>query len=135
MRWALKMALATATFSVLSWANPLRAADNPKPLFASDDVLSLTLTGPIDTISRAAAAEPVAAVLKVGGATPETLPVTLSVRGVTRRREDICTFPPLRVEFTQKTRTVFPLQGTEAPEARDPLPAHGRIPAICAAGI
>jgi hypothetical protein len=41
-------------------------------------------------------------VLKVEGAAPETLPVTLSSRGITRRREDICSFPPLRVEFTQK---------------------------------
>jgi hypothetical protein len=102
MRLILRMALAVATFSILSWANPVRAADDPRPLFASDDVLSLTLTGPIDRISRAIAAKPVPGVLKVEGATPETLPVNLSVRGITRRREDICSFPPLRVEFTQK---------------------------------
>ena len=98
----LKMALAAAIFSVLSWANPVRAADGPKPLFASDEVLSLTLTGPIDTISRDKGAKPVSGVLKVGGAAPETLPVSLSVRGITRRKEDICTFPPLRVVFTEK---------------------------------
>ena len=102
MRWVLKIALAAATFSILTWANPVRAADGPKPLFASDDVLSLTLTGPLDTISRNIAAKPVSAVLKVDGAAPETLPVNLSVRGITRRKEDICSFPPLRVEFTQK---------------------------------
>jgi len=56
--------------------NPVRAADGPKPLFASDDVLSLTLTGPLDTISRDIAAKPVPGVLKVGGAAPETMPVT-----------------------------------------------------------
>jgi hypothetical protein len=99
---ALKMALAAAMFSILSWANPVRAADDPKPLFASDEVLSLTLTGPLDTISRDKGAKPVSGVLKVGGAAPETLPVNLSVRGITRRRQDICTFPPLRVEFAQK---------------------------------
>ena len=44
----LKTALAAATFSILSWANPVRAADGPKPLFAGDEVLSLTLTGPLD---------------------------------------------------------------------------------------
>jgi hypothetical protein len=102
MCWILKMALAAATFSILSSANPVRAADGPKPLFARDDVLSLTLTGPFDTISRDITAKPVSGVLKVGGEAPETVPVTLSVRGITRRREDICTFPPLRVEFTQK---------------------------------
>src|ERR1700756_4519602 len=97
-----KMAFAAATFCILSWANPVRAADDPKPLFARDDVLSLTLTGPLDTISRDIAAKPVPGVLKVGGAAPETIPVNLSVRGITRRRQDICAFPPLRVEFSQK---------------------------------
>jgi hypothetical protein len=98
----LKMALAAATLSILSWANPVRAAAGPKPLFANDEVLSLTLTGPLDTISRDKGAKPVSGVLKVGGAAPETLPVSLSVRGITRRKKEICGFPPLRVEFTEK---------------------------------
>jgi hypothetical protein len=99
---ALKIAPAAAIFFILSWANPVRAADGPKPLFASDEVLSLTLIGPLDTISRNKGAKPVSGVLKVGGAAPESLAVSLSVRGITRRRDDICTFPPLRVEFTEK---------------------------------
>jgi hypothetical protein len=98
----LRTALAAAVFSILTWANPVRAADAPKPLFASDAVLGLTLTGPLDTMSRKNDAKPVSAVLKVEGAAPETLPVTLSARGITRRRDDICSFPPLRVQFTQK---------------------------------
>ena len=102
MRLILRIAIAAAGFSILSWANPVLAADEPKPLFASDDVLSLTLTGPLDTISRDIAAKPVAGVLKVGGASPEVLPVSLSVRGITRRRKDICAFPQLRVEFAEK---------------------------------
>jgi hypothetical protein len=102
MYLALKMALAAATFYILSWANPVRAADGPKPLFAGDDVLSLTLTGPVETISREITAKPVSGVLKVGGAASETLPVSLSARGITRRKKEICTFAPLRVEFTEK---------------------------------
>src|SRR5258707_12403087 len=97
-----KMAFAAATFSILSWANPVRRAHSPKLFFASDDVLSLTLTGSFDTISRDIAAKPVPGVLKVGGAAPETIPVTLSVRGITRRKREVCAFPPLRVEFSQK---------------------------------
>ncbi len=58
---ALRMALAAATFSMLCWANPVRAADSPKPLFAGDEVLSLTLTGPIETMSRDPGAKPVPA--------------------------------------------------------------------------
>jgi hypothetical protein len=96
------MSLAAAAFSVLCWTNPVHAADKPKPLFDADEVLSLTLTGPLDTISRDVGAKPVAGVLNVGGAAPETLPVTLSVRGITRRKQEVCAFPPLRVEFTQK---------------------------------
>lgn len=95
------IALAAATFAILVWAGPVRA-DGPKPLFASDEVLSLSLTGPLDSISRKVAAEPVSAVLQVKGTAGESLPVTLSARGITRRREDICSFPPLRVEFTEK---------------------------------
>jgi hypothetical protein len=98
----LKMALATAMFSVLSWANPVRAADGPKPLFAGEEMLSLILSGPLDTISRDKGAKPASAVLKVGGAAPESLPVSLSVRGITRRKKEVCAFPPLRVEFTEK---------------------------------
>jgi hypothetical protein len=102
MGLVLKIALAAATLSILSWASPLYAAEGPKPLFAGDEVLSLTLTGPIDAMSRDIAAKPVSGVLTVGGATPETLPVNLSVRGITRRKVETCSFPPLRVEFTQK---------------------------------
>jgi hypothetical protein len=111
MCWVAKIALAAATLSMLYGSNPVRAADGPKPLFASDNVLSLTLTGPIDRISRAIAAKPVPGVLKVDGATPETLPVNLSSRGITRRREDICDFPPLRVEFTEKPASTSIFKG------------------------
>ncbi|HXP65596.1 MAG TPA: hypothetical protein VN815_08985 [Steroidobacteraceae bacterium] len=96
------MALAAAMFSIPSWMNPVRAADGPKPLFASNEMLSLTLTGPLETISRDKGAKPISGVLRVGGAAPETLPVTLSVRGITRRKKEVCAFPPLRVEFTEK---------------------------------
>ncbi|HZZ88457.1 MAG TPA: hypothetical protein VFE13_08995, partial [Caulobacteraceae bacterium] len=40
--------------------------------------------------------------LTVQGAAPETLAIKLSTRGITRRQADVCSFPPLRVEFTDK---------------------------------
>lgn len=95
-------ALAASAFSILSWAGSAVAADTPKQLFEADDVINLTLSGPLNGISRDAGAAPVAGTLKVEGAAPEALPVELSTRGITRRRKDICTFPPLRLEFTQK---------------------------------
>ena len=97
-----KMAFAATAVFILCWANAVRADDEPKPLFARDDILSLTLTGPVEAISRDSTAKPVAGVLTVDGAAAESLPVSLSVRGITRRRKDVCGFPPLRVEFTQK---------------------------------
>src|SRR5437763_16951297 len=98
----LKIDFAAATLSILSLATPARPAHGPKPLFASDEVVSLPLSGRCDTISRDIAAKPGPAVLKVGGATPETMPVAVSVRGITRRKKEVCAFPPLRVEFSQK---------------------------------
>jgi hypothetical protein len=102
MRLMPNLALAAATACWLSCAPPAIAAEGARPLFAQDEVLSLTLSGPINTMSRDVDAPSVAGVLKVGGAAPETLPVSLSVRGITRRKKEICSFPPLRVEFTQK---------------------------------
>jgi hypothetical protein len=98
----LKMALGAAILSIVSWASPVGAAEDPKPLFARDDVLTLTLTGPLDNISRDVGAKPVSGVLKVAGEAPEILPVNLTVRGITRRKREICSFPPLRVEFAEK---------------------------------
>ncbi len=102
MRLISKAALAASAFWILSCATATIAAAKPAPLFDSDDVVSLTLSGPISGISRKLGAKPVAGVLKVAGAAPESLPVELSTRGITRRMPQICSFPPLRVEFTQK---------------------------------
>jgi hypothetical protein len=53
-------------------------------------------------MSRDVRAKPVPGLLKVEGGAPEALPVSLSVRGITRRKKEICSFPPLRIEFTEK---------------------------------
>jgi hypothetical protein len=98
----LKAILAASAFSILSWAGSAIAAETPKPLFAGDDVINLTLSGPLSNMSRSADAKPVSGLLKVAGSAPEALPVALSTRGITRRLKQICAFPPLRVEFTEK---------------------------------
>lgn len=101
MRQVLRAALAVATFSILC-STDIAIAASPKPLFASDEVLHLTLRGPLANIPRGVNDKPVPGQLTVQGAAPETLPVELSVRGITRRKKEICAFPPLRVEFTEK---------------------------------
>lgn len=89
----------------LSQAASAQAA--PKPLFASDTMLRLTIQGPIAQIAQSGARsrQPRDAVLTVPGAAPESLAIQLSPRGITRLKRDVCQFPPLRVRF----------QGTPAP--------------------
>lgn len=79
------------------------AQASPKPLFASDAPIRITIQGPVGSISRKAAksVEPEAATLTLASPS-ETHPIQLSARGLSRRTGGICSFPPLRVEFTQK---------------------------------
>jgi hypothetical protein len=101
MRIVMKATVTAAALSLSLGAGPA-IAKSPRPLFRSDEVLNLTLSGPISDLSRKAGADAVPGVLKVDGATPETLPVMLATRGTTRRLPQLCAFPPLRVEFAQK---------------------------------
>lgn len=81
--------------AALGWGGKAHAQT---PLFASDAPLALTIRGPMSGLvsNRDHGGRP--ATLTVAGG--ETLPITLSPRGITRRAKDICSFPPLRVEFT-----------------------------------
>lgn len=98
---ALALVLAAAPAAVA-------AAAPPKPLFASDDTIHIVIRGPITSFVRNRAEQPRPATLTVGG---ESLPVNLSVRGITRRMADICAFPPLRVEFTRPPAATSPFAG------------------------
>lgn len=73
-------------------------AGEATPLFASPDPIDITITGPVNDIVRktASSTDPRPATLKIGD---ETLAIDLSARGNSRRRPDVCKFPPLRVRF------------------------------------
>jgi len=86
---------------LLAVTSPAQAA-GPKPLFATDDTIHIVIQGPIATLARNRAEVPRPATLAIGD---ETLPISLTVRGITRRTAEICGFPPLRVEFTQPPAT------------------------------
>lgn len=90
-----------AMLVALAVAGAASAQAGPKPLFASDAVLRLTIKGPIAQIAQSAAQsrQPRDAVLIVPGAAPETLAIQLSPRGITRLKREVCQFPPLRVRF------------------------------------
>ena len=95
--WKVLAALAAALIPAAATAAP------PKPLFASDEPIRLTIRGPIAEVADAAPGQwPVRnGSLSLAGPTPETLAIRLSPRGLTRRKKDICQFAPLRVEFAQ----------------------------------
>lgn len=76
----------------------LRAADTPKPLFASDAPLHITIQSAMFRSSGVARSNSlVDGTLTVDGAPP--IPIKLGLRGITRKESDVCQFPPLRVEF------------------------------------
>lgn len=86
--------------ALLACSSAAVAQGTPKPLFASEAPIRVTIQGPVNSIARKAAksVEPEAATLSMGG---ESHPIRLSARGLSRRTGGICEFPPLRVEFSQ----------------------------------
>lgn len=79
-------------------------AKRPTNLFSADQPIRATLRGPISAVvstpAPARTARP--AVLELASPAVESHPILLSPRGLTRRKKETCTFPPLRVEFTGK---------------------------------
>jgi len=92
--------LALFAFLGLLSAGPA-AGRAPHPLFADAEAIRLTIRGPIGAIRRNAerSTDVYDASLTLEGAGPETHPIRLSARGVSRRERAMCAFPPLRVEF------------------------------------
>src|SRR5512139_3390786 len=88
--------------TILTLPSVAAAQASPKPLFASDAPIRITIQGPIGSISRKAAksVDPEGATLTMVSPA-ESHPIQLSARGLSRRTGGICTFPPLRVQFLQ----------------------------------
>ena len=96
MRILTLLSFALPTIGAL--AQPVSAQQRaPTPLFAENDTVHLSIRGDVAGLARSNEAVP--ATLTVEGAAPETHDIRLSARGVTRRRSDICPFPPLRIEL------------------------------------
>jgi hypothetical protein len=93
--------LATAA---LAWLLTTPAGASPRPLFAADDILNLRIEAPFADLIHSAAHSKTGfdAKLTVLTATPETLAIKLSPRGISRRNPANCDFPPLRIEFKDK---------------------------------
>jgi hypothetical protein len=75
------------------------AAHADDPLFASSDQLQITIKAPLKTLFRNRQSND-----KIAGTLTDAagvaLPITLKLRGITRRTSEVCDFPPLRVDFT-----------------------------------
>ena len=84
-------------------AAALASAAPATPLFADDAPIAISIAGPLADMARSAerSSTPRDGTLTLAGR-GEVLPVRLSPRGITRRRSETCSFPPLRVEFGQK---------------------------------
>ena len=82
-------------------ASPGLAQGEVTRLFAADDTLEVTISGPIKRIARRAesSTDVYPAQLQAAG---ETHPIELSARGKSRRLRENCQFPPLRVAFPEK---------------------------------
>ena len=96
MRTIFTAALAALALSLAAPA----AAQAPAPLFAASDPIALTIKAPLSSVMRDREARGSVAGTLVDPAGHQ-LPVSLELRGLTRRTADICDFPPLRVNFTQ----------------------------------
>ena len=95
------MILARLAFAAALLATAAAAQAPPKPLFASDQPIRFTITGPLTKIAQTAQSSraPRAGTLAVPGPPPETHAIQLSPRGITRLKRETCQFPPLRVRF------------------------------------
>ena len=87
--------------AALALTSPAAAAPGETNLFASSDVLHLTIKGQLSTLARTRSSGQLPGSLTVAG-TDQALPIALSTRGITRRSADVCQFPPLKVQFTSR---------------------------------
>jgi hypothetical protein len=110
------LALATMVLAVSLLAPIGASAADADPLFSSNEVMKITIEGPLRALSRDRAEE---AELRPGTLTYSdaegvlsSLQVELQPRGQSRRDRAVCTFPPLWVHFDKQSTqdTVFAKQ-------------------------
>ena len=86
------------TSCALATAVPAHAQVPAKPLFAADDPIHIVIQAPLSTLSHNRENNGVIAGT-LTDPSGQNLPITLALRGITRRTSEICDFPPLRVDF------------------------------------
>jgi len=91
--WIGAFAVAFASSASAQTAGPATS------LFASDQPIQITIKGPISALASKRSTGNQPGTLAHAGA---SYPISLSPRGITRLKKDVCQFPPLRVEFPQR---------------------------------
>lgn len=105
------------TLTAVSWflfvaVSHAQAGQEPDPLFQSHDVLEVRITAPFDTILKERSdEEDVDATFQYTNEAGETEVVEIGIRtrGISRRKKDVCPFPPLRLDFkrSQVKKSLF----------------------------
>ncbi len=74
-------------------------AQTPKPLFAASDPIHITIQAPVGSLERNRSSQEAifGSLIDPSGG---RLPISLHLRGISRRTAEVCDFPPLRVTFT-----------------------------------
>lgn len=91
-------------------AAPAAAQVAAKPLFASHAPLSIAVEAPLERLFRDRSSEEAISGTLIDPA-GNRLPITLQLRGLTRRSEETCGFPPLHVRFTSRPPATSPFAG------------------------
>lgn len=89
----------------------------PLPLFQSHEILNLSLEADFKKVtgnSDDSTTFPARLTLTDNDGAVRTLDVRVRSRGKTRREKDVCTFPPLRLEFSRKETINTPFEGQKA---------------------
>ena len=98
---------------MLAWVPAIGQASGEPPLFASHDVIEVTINAPLKALVNDNDAEPGyrPATLQYDDAdgNTHTLDIGIRPRGKNRRKKEVCEFPPLRLNFrsSQTAGTVF----------------------------
>ena len=134
---ALTAFLSLAFLGALGFSSSSALAKEPKPLFQNDEMLKIRIEASFKELIRKAAnsTAPYPATLILDGNASEQHMIALSARGNSRRGKNFCKFPPLRVEFTEKTPRDYALLQTKTAKAGYPLPSIEFLPAVLLTGI
>jgi hypothetical protein len=90
---------------------------NPAPLFRSEEPLQLYLKADFKTVFSVkddTTYFPAELTLTGDSGGEKTMGIEIRTRGVTRRKSDVCRFPPLRLEFPKKETKNTPFEGQKA---------------------